>query len=395
MRTSISIVLLLTAGCVGTAEFQGQEPDAGADAGATDAGLPDAGGFDAGGTDAGGADAGPKDGGAIDSGAVDSGAPDSGPTDPCVGFACGSGSHCVSAPLRCVCNPGFVADGGACTPGDPGIPALRTQAQVCDGWTKGHVVTANPAFSKTTATCDPGVLSREGLDDTLTRLNMHRWLVGLGPVSDNAASNDAAQKCALMSAWNPAGPQAHTPAPTATCYTSAGAGAAGSSNIAWGNNTPEAAIDQWLIDNGNESTMGHRRWLLNPPLDPIGMGDYVGGNNYGSAACITVFSGGNTGPKPPWFAFPPPGFVPAPMTQWIWSVHGNALGGGLDAGIVRASDGAPMAINVRVMQGGYGQPAITLERQGWSPAVGETYRVTVSGPTTPAITYDVSPVNCP
>ena len=401
MHKSIWAALALTAGCIGTAEMEvpnalGSDSGSGADSGSTDAGPAlDAGPTDAGATDAGAADAGPLDAGPRDAGTFDAGVPDAGPTDPCLGFPCPNGAHCVPAPARCVCNPGFIADAGTCTPGDPGIPALRSQAQVCEAWTKGHVVTANPAFTKTTATCDQGVLARAGLDDTLTRLNMHRWLVGLGPVSDNAASNDQAQKCALMSAWNPAGPQAHSPPPTATCYTPGGAAGAGSSNIAWGNGTPENAIDQWLIDNGNESTMGHRRWLLNPPLEPIGMGHYVGGNNYGSAACITVFSGGNRGPRPAWFAFPPPGFVPAPMTQWIWSVHGNALGSGIDAGIVRASDSAPMAISVRVMQGGYGQPAITLERQGWSPAVGETYKVTVTGTSMAPISYDVSPVNCP
>ncbi len=382
MHKSLWAALALSAGCVGSAEMEligSTVPNVRSDSGTLDSGSPDAGAFDA---------------GARDAGATDAGVADAGPIDPCVGFACSSGSHCVPSPTRCVCNPGFVADGGTCIPGDPGIPALRTKAQVCDAWAKGHVVTANPAFTKTAATCDQGVLSRAGLDDTLARLNMHRWLVGLGPVSDDPAANDLAQKCALVSAWNPFGQQAHSPLPTATCYTQGGAAGAGSSNIAWGNGSPENAIDQWLVDNGNESTMGHRRWLLNPPLDPIGMGHYVGGNNFGSAACITVFSGGNSGPKPAWFAFPPPGFVPAQMTQWIWSVHGSALGGGLDAGVVRLSDSAALAVNVRVMQGGYGQPAITLERQGWAPVVGETYKVTVTGPST-MITYDVSPVSCP
>ncbi len=382
MRTTIWAVVALTAGCIGTAEMELEPPEAGIDSGTV---------ADAGST----TDAGVTviDAGKPDAGQADAGIADAGVVDPCAGFTCGAGSHCVATPLRCVCNPGFVADAGMCLPGDPGVPALRTEAQVCEGWRKGHVVTANPAFTKTSATCDQGVLTRAGLDDTLARLNMHRWLVGLGPVSDSAASNDLAQKCALMSAWNPAGPQAHSPPSTATCFTQGGAQGAGSSNIAWGNNTPENAIDQWLQDNGNESTMGHRRWLLNPPLDPIGMGHYVGGNNYGSAACITVFSGGNSGPKPAWFAFPAPGFAPLPVTQYIWSVHGNAISGATDAGVVRVGDNLPLAVTMRVMQGGYGQPAITLERQGWTPAVGQTYRVSVSGPN--PVTYEVTPVTCP
>lgn len=397
LRNACFAALALIAGCVGNAELAADPHDsgtaAGNDSGTLDSGTPDSGTPDSGTPNL---DSGTPDSGLVpDSGTVDAGPADAGSTDPCLGFSCTAGAHCVPSPTRCVCNPGFVADGGTCTPGDPGIPALRTQAQVCDGWTKGHLISDPSPFSKTTATCDQGVLTRGGLDDTLTRLNMHRWLVGLGPVSDDAADDDATQKCALMSAWNPAGPSAHMPPVTATCYTPGGAAGAGSSNIAWGSGSPAGAIDQWLIDNGNETTMGHRRWLLNPPLDPIGMGYYEGGNNYGSAACIRVFSGGNTGPNPPWYAFPPPGFAPAPMTQWIWSVHGNALGGGIDAGVVRMSDNAPMTVTVSVMQGGYGQPAITLGRVGWTPAVGETYQVHVTGTNMPAIDYDVTPVNCP
>lgn len=387
-RACALLTLASLAACDGVIEEEIRDASVNvrADGGSVDAGKPDAGTV----ADAGRPDAGKPDAGAI----VDAGKPDAGPIDPCAAVTCAAGSHCIAAPLGCVCNPGFVADGGSCVPGDPGVPALRTQAQVCEGWRRGHVITANPAFTKTPATCDQGILSRAGLDDTLARLNMHRWLVGLGPVSDDPAANDLAQKCALVSAWNPAGQQAHSPAPTSTCYTQGGAQGAGSSNIAWGNGTPEQAIDQWLIDNGNESTMGHRRWLLNPPLDPIGMGHYVGGNNYGSAACITVFSGGNPGPKPEWIAFPPPGFVPVEITQWIWSVHGS-IGGGNDAGVVRMRDGMAMPVSVRHMAGGYGQPTLTLERQGWAPQVGETYQVTVTRPTATPITYDVSPVNCP
>ena len=55
----------------------------------------------------------------------------------------------------------------------------------------------------------------------------------------------------------------------------------------------------------------------------------------------------------------------------------------------------PMPVTVRIMQGGYGQPTITLERQGWTPQVGETYQVTVTRGAMAPITYDVSPVNCP
>ncbi len=345
----------------------------------------------------GGLDAGPApDAGPADGGLADSGTPDGGPIDPCASASCATGSHCVANPARCVCNPGYIADAGACTPGDPGIPALRSQQQVCDAWKAGNLTTTSTPFTKTSATCDPGVLSRAGLDDTLTHLNMHRWLVGLGPVSDDATLDDQDQKCAVMSAWNPPGPQAHNPPPTSACYTSIGAGGAGSSNIAWGPGSPQGAIDQWLVDNGNETTMGHRRWLLNPTLDPIGMGYYEGGTSFGSAACIGVFSGGNTGPHPTLYSLPSAGFAPIEVTQWIWSIHGSGLRTqNLAATVTRASDGANLAVTVLVMPDGYGEPAITLDRQAWQPAVGETYRVHVTATGMADVDYEVTAVSCP
>lgn len=379
MRRACWLLIFFIAGCVGIADGDG----------ALDGGLvrvmPAAGG---------GGGFVEVDGPTNDGGAQDSGVSDAGPTNPCTGFVCGAGSHCELTPLRCICNPGYVADGGTCTPGDPGVPELRTQTQVCDAWKKGRATTTNEPFTKTTATCDPGVLTRAGVDDTLARLNMFRWLVGLGPVSDSVSENDKAQKCSLVSAWNPAGQQAHNPPSDSTCYTTEGAAGAGSSNIAWGSGTPQNAVDQWLEDFGNFSHMGHRRWLLNPPLGPVGIGFYAGGNNFGSASCMTVFGGSGGGPRPEWWALPPPGFVPQGGIPSVWSVHGK-VGGGLDAGVTRMSDNAPLAVQLDYMVGGYGNhSAITLTRQGWAPAVGETYRIQVTGPDT-NIQYEVKPVNCP
>lgn len=386
------LLLLVLSGCTGTAELAlntgggfggGGERSVGVGGGSAGDGV-DAGG--GGGRVGGGA------GGGLGGGAGGSGG---GAADPCAAVSCGAGSRCVAPPAHCECSPGFVADAGACLPGDPGVPALRSQDQVCAKYHLGVLTRTGDGFTVTAATCDQGVLSRDAIDDALTRLNLHRWLAGLGPAGDDASADDAAQKCALVSAWNPAGPSAHFPQPGATCYTPGGASGAGSSNLAWGCGTAADAIDQWMIDSGNDTTFGHRRWLLSPPLGPVGIGLYRGGNNYGSASCLGVLGSSGGGPDPGVIAYPPPGFVPLELAQWTWTVQGALPGGTLGATVTRASDGAAQDVTLAPLQGSYGySSALSLTRNGWSPAAGETYHVTITGTGAP-LTYDVKPVHCP
>lgn len=334
------------------------------------------------------------DGGAgVDGGPVVD--PDGG-AEACPGLTCGVGARCEPSIQMCVCLPGYMQGATGCEPVMPGSPETRTQAEVCTAWDNANAERAmGDGFTVSTMTCDPGALSRDAVDDALGRLNFYRWLVGLAPTTDAAGDNDAAQKCALVSAWNPAGPAAHSPPSSATCYTTEGAAGAGSSNIAWGASDAANAIDLWMIDFGNETTFGHRRWLLNPPLNPVGIGHYRGGNNYGSASCIRVFGGSGGGPTPNWLAFPPPGFVPQQVALWHWTVHGNIPLNGASATVTRVSDGANMPIQFQILSGPYGQAAASILRDGWNPVAGETYHVKVTGQGgAGTIEYDVKPTNC-
>lgn len=292
------------------------------------------------------------------------------------------------------------ADAGQVAPidfGAIGDPAGHTQADVCARYTESAAV-APAFFSKSAATCDPGTLTAAGVGNAVARVSFHRWLAGLAPVTASDASNELAQACALVSAWNPAGQQAHSPPSSSQCYTSDGAQGAGSSNIAWGSNDPVAAIDQWVDDSGNETTMGHRRWILNPPLDPIGFGLYIGGDaGYGAAACLVVFDQSGTGPRPAFVAYPPPGYVPVALTQTTWTYSADNVDfTSPTITVTRLSDGAKLGVTIQAVSnpGGPNYPnATSFVPSGWSPAVGETYRVTVSaGGTTQS--YDVKPVDC-
>jgi hypothetical protein len=319
--------------------------------------------------------------------------PDMTPPGACANVSCGLNSHC-SAGL-CVCDTGFELQGGTCKASAVPDPATHTQVDVCNMYKSSDVKTPG-FFSVSSTSCDPGTVTAAGLDASVTRINFHRWLVGLAATSHQTSNDHTAQDCALVSAWNPAGPSAHFPPSTAQCYTADGAAGAGSSNIAWGCGTPVDAIDQWIDDQGNETTLGHRRWILNPPLDPVGFGIYLGGDSgYGSAACLQIFGMSGSGPNPDFVAYPPPGPIPYQLAATTWSFSGNSYDyTAPTVKVVRMSDGMTMPTTLMPLDnpGGFNYANATSWTPGFTPAAGETYRVTVTaGKTT---TYDVMPVDC-
>jgi hypothetical protein len=180
------------------------------------------------------------------------------------------------------------------------------------------------------------------------------------------------------------------------CYSAEGAAEAGQSNLAWGAGHPADAIDLYVNDFGNESTMGHRRWVLNPPLGPVGVGYWETGGQYGNAQCLHVFGSSGGGPTPPWTSFPPPGYVPLETATWTWTFQGSLSGiASADISVLRVDDDTPLAVTVTGLLQGYAQDAISWTPSGWAPEAGKTYRVTISGLGGGDVVYDVKPVGCP
>ena len=310
--------------------------------------------------------------------------------------ACAANQYCEPATLSCVCNPGFIMQGGACTAAPAGDPTSHTQQEVCDHWKSGHVVTEPDPLTTTGAECDAGTLKQAAIVDTLTRINMFRWMDGLGPTSDDATFDADAQKCANLESWWPwMGGSPHSPPVSSKCYTAAGGATAGQSNIAWGSGHPAQAIDQFMQDNGNETTLGHRRWILNPPLGPIGIGYWEGGGMYGNAECLRVFGSSGGGPNPSWVAIPTAGFAPLETATWTWSFHGS-LGGipGATATVLRVDDNMALPVKMFPLSQGYAQDTTSWAPVGWAAEAGKTYRVTVSGLAGGDVVYDVKPVTC-
>jgi len=116
---------------------------------------------------------------------------------------------------------------------------------------------------------------------------------------------------------------------------------------------------------------------------------------YGDASCLGVFGGSGGGPSPAWVAMPNQGFTPIATTRWTWTFQGNL--GGISSADVTVEDvgtGQALPIEIRRLQPGFGQDAVSWVPMGWEAQAGSTYRVTIAGIDGAPVVYDVRPVDC-
>ena len=127
-------------------------------------------------------------------------------------------------------------------------------------------------WNGSTSPCNAGTVSSAYRAASVQVLNYFRAMTGLpADIAELTGASDLSAQAALMMKAN--GALDHTPPANWDCYTSGGAQAAGSSNLAFGAAGPYAT---WLYiaDPGDGNYfVGHRRWLLYPPLVAIGRGD--------------------------------------------------------------------------------------------------------------------------
>ena len=184
---------------------------------------------------------------------------------------------------------------------------------------------AEPALGHTgdVASCNAGTTSPEFRDSVLQRVNWYRRMAGLGVVSERSGYSAAAQQTSTM--MSAAGSLSHSPGSGWACHTTAGATAAGKSNLALGVNGI-GAIDAYIRDPGsNNHAVGHRRTILYPQLLEIGSGDVATADGRWAANTLHVFDDNLWSTRPTvreprgFVAWPPSGYVP-PQTVWgRWS----------------------------------------------------------------------------
>jgi uncharacterized protein YkwD len=276
------------------------------------------------------------------------------------------------------------------TTGDP--PPDET-AMLCARWNGDRAQLGEGSWSGDVNSCNKGAVSQDGRDNALRVVNLYRWIADLPPVAEDAAKTGQAQACALMMHAN--GQLSHSPPANWKCYSAEGAGAAGKSNISGGPGV--FSVDLYMIDVGNETTMGHRRWILSNSLGPIGLGSTT------EYSCLLVIGGNGNGGKQ-WLAWPPPGLVPLQAMHvetvgWSdvdlagWTVQSDTID--LNAATVSVKQGGvDMPVTVNALGGGYGSTsAVRFVPKGWKVAAGQTYDVAL-GNVSQAIAYSVTIVDC-
>lgn len=184
----------------------------------------------------------------------------------------------------------------------------RTQAQTSDGLAAiereamAYIATVPKSANPTAApAADQG--------KALARLRQYRWLCGLAhDVTIDATYTDEAQEASRILVA--IGKLDHHPAKPATWNDTdfaKASNACGHGNLAMGGNSLTAAVDMWMDDSDatNIDRLGHRRWMLNPPMQACG---------FGITGAYEVIWAHDSARKEPtrqqWQAFPPAGFVP-------------------------------------------------------------------------------------
>jgi hypothetical protein len=285
---------------------------------------------------------------------------------------------------------GMLATGGS--GGGGGSGGSAPTGDFCERWSAARENLVDPEWNGSTASCDPGEMPQEALDTALGLVNFYRSLVELPAVAMTAQNNERAQTCALLMAAN--GSITHTPPTSWNCYTEEGADAAMTSSVSSG--PALESIDGYMIDPGNPTTIGHRRWILSSMLSGIGFG------SAGRFSCQYQPAQRPPAGAPDWVAWPPPGQISieafgaffAKLDQTGWSVQSDSIDFG-NADVTVTSGGEDLPVTVNELLPGYGSTfAMRFNAMGWESAAGKTYHVAITGTSTP-IEYDVEVVDCP
>ncbi|MGC3991341.1 MAG: CAP domain-containing protein [Chthoniobacteraceae bacterium] len=223
------------------------------------------------------------------------------------------------------------------------------------------------------ATGSPGTTSTDYKQAIIARINWFRSMAGVPAViglDNNYSAED--QKAALMMAAN--NQLSHTPPSSWILYSSAGAEAAGKSNLALGRVGP-SAITAYMIDYGNNGAAGHRRWIVYPQTQNMGTGDIPRVSSFAPANATWVVDEnyGTTRPatRDGYVAWPPPGYVPYEVVFPRWSfTYPDADFS--KATVTMTHNGNAVPVALETVEEGYGENTLVWAWNGIDPSTTTT-----------------------
>ncbi|MFS4492967.1 CAP domain-containing protein [Maribacter sp. 2308TA10-17] len=199
---------------------------------------------------------------------------------------------------------------------------------------------ADVAWSGNVVSCEAGDVPQATMDKIFMRIAYFRKAVGLNnSISENETKSDKAQDAALLMKSN--GALDHFPPDTWSCYSESGKEGAGNSLLTQVKNAE--AIDSYIRDQGSKNgPVGHRRWLLWPKLQEIGIG------NTDATNAIWVLGNAGTPPAdaPEFISWPPEGYAPKQLAYQRWSF--SIAGADFNSTTIVMKDGNNQAIALEI-----------------------------------------------
>jgi hypothetical protein len=246
--------------------------------------------------------------------------------------------------------------------------------------------TPNIGWTGDRDTCKAGSTALNFRDATLLRINFFRALAGVPAqmaFSDTYSGKD--QKAALMMSVN--GTLHHDPPSSWKCYSDEGHEAAGKSNLALGSCSWEA-INIYMADPGvGNGFAGHRRWLLYPQTQHMGIGDLPSTGGWAANALWAYDEhiwDSRPATREEYVAWPPPGYVPYQVVypRWSFAYAGADFTG---ATVAMTENGKAVTTAKELVMNGYGENTLVWIPKGldsfasWpQPAKDTVYRVTIT-----------------
>jgi len=227
------------------------------------------------------------------------------------------------------------------------------------------------AWTGSEPSCDPGSIPQGTIDKILTRLTYFRKAVGLhNEITENITKSDKAQQAALMMHAN--NQLDHFPPDSWKCYSTAGKDGAGSSLLTMSKNAE--AIDTYIRDHGaNNGPVGHRRWLLWPRLQEIG----IGNTDVSNALWVLGNPGNAPSDAPEYITWPPEGYIPNRLVYPRWSFSIKDADFTETQISMKDENGNSIALSVETLDNAYGDSTIVWVPEGIETNASEDKAYTV------------------